>query len=1290
MADQNAPIGYHEQIFSSDVANAPVPAIENSQQTIRDMQTAEARKDRLPIDSIADAFKLETTYQAYQYMNSPAAPQPDPSYTPKEFDKQFEEASKLVPGEVIARSIGKVTSAQDFQQQFDRIKESYDRQERLKQDGWGGTASQLLAGILDPASLAIGIASGGLSKGAQALKLGVSAGAVNTVVGAGAGLAMVGAKHSVAAIPPELHEYIIAASAGGVLQGIFGPIAKNPALRNEAARLVKVADDIKVAAATPELLAAEQAVTLSFTPLRKNVASIATKAANDAEALRGIKPKTPDIPSPAANDGNVVGPALNDFQKIGSHVEAPMGSNDNAVGSVLKTDAAVPSNRQFSLTEQMIEGMRGKLANAPQEAHDVLDQIKGVGTQIERALTPSNDLAPMVSKEATPTIPATYEEAKLAAKVHAENDVSPPVVTGPDSSAGAKAIGQIEEGFLKHEFLSQLSPDDVARTAMGSVRMDLAGVLGRSKNYLTRVMGDLMLNDTVGKVGHAVNGQAADVYRLQLQARFGARWRTAFNEAKAEWAKANNIGLSEMNLWGRGREFNEEVGMAITQRVRGETPGGYSPQALKAAKVHDDIMGEIAELMQNPLKERGGVGRSLPGAEELKARAGYMHRMFNGAKMNDMIDRFGIDGMYSLVAHAIRSVNTDLDEALIQRLSKGYLDSVHGRNNGVGDPLASAFSKNDRAALASILRTEHKMGEDEITNIISRMMPKASQGERSTNLKSRQLLDENAKMELFDKSTGKTEVVRFHDMLVHDADDIMSSYLQRNMGRIALAGTTFKDPSTGKVIINGITSDQEFAQMLSHVREAGADVTRNAGSGYSRAHLDREIDNLQWAYDRMMGRPMAEQQGGFAQAARIVRNSNLHLLSNIMFSQMAETGAIVQSTGLRAFFQQAGGLSRIVNKNMGRAELRQLHAELNAAGIGVEGLHNMRFSNGLDIARVAEIEQMGGSAKLAKLERGQGALNEAIMKVSLMPRITDIQQTVAAAAMSQRIFNMAQRAAANGGKFSQSHLNRMAQLGIAPDMLEKIGAQLVAKSASTRGVWGSKLGRLNLDSWTDLEARAVFEQAIFRSSRKMIQTGDIGMQSRWMSGPMAQLMLQFKNFSIMGWANHSLYAAHNLDFDTFAGVMFSTIVGGTAYATQQHLSTLGRPDRDKILDKNLQWGNLGRQAFQRVGASSVIPMLVDATVTPSLGGNPLFGSRASGAGASRSLISPPFMGQIDNLTTGINGIRSKFSQGRDMSQQEIRALTSIVPMGGFWALQGLLSPMIKDAPSRTPKKVDLF
>ncbi len=183
---------------------------------------------------------------------------------------------------------------------------------------------------------------------------------------------------------------------------------------------------------------------------------------------------------------------------------------------------------------------------------------------------------------------------------------------------------------------------------------------------------------------------------------------------------------------------------------------------------------------------------------------------------------------------------------------------------------------------------------------------------------------------------------------------------------------------------------------------------------------------------------------------------------------------------------------------------------------------------------------------------------------------------------------------AHGGAFKLGKA-RLASLGLDEKMTERIFKELANPNnvETVRGVLTSRKIRSSTDRWIDLEAREAFRNALYRSTRQMIQHNDIGTLAQWMSHPIGRVLVQFRRFIFGSFTNHLLYNANLLrkgDMRALSFFLTSTLFSGLSYSLWQQIKTIGMPNRQEVAWRSVSRPTeLAKAVFSRSGCSSILP-----------------------------------------------------------------------------------------------------
>ena len=273
----------------------------------------------------------------------------------------------------------------------------------------------------------------------------------------------------------------------------------------------------------------------------------------------------------------------------------------------------------------------------------------------------------------------------------------------------------------------------------------------------------------------------------------------------------------------------------------------------------------------------------------------------------------------------------------------------------------------------------------------------------------------------------------------------------------------------------------------------------------------------------------------------------------------------------------------------------------------------------------------------------------------------------------------------NSGKaLSTSQIRRFRQLGLDDKTLQDIAKQFEWATTSRGALLNKKVTSLNLENWTDLNARMALEQSVYRYTKKLIQGQDIGNMAKFMSDPMWGTVFHLRSFTLTAWENQFLYNIHMGDPAALLTFSYGVAWNAVVRALQLQLLSSTRSDAASFREKNMTTWELGKAGFQRAGFSSILPMLADTGLM--MAGQPgMFNARTS-AQASDAVFGNPTISMFDQAGKGIGGLADSFIHNRPMSQPEMRQLMGLFPGMNIPPVATGLSYMIRNMPEKAPKK----
>lgn len=847
-------------------------------------------------------------------------------------------------------------------------------------------------------------------------------------------------------------------------------------------------------------------------------------------------------------------------------------------------------------------------------------------------------------------------------------------------SVGA-AKAAVNKPFLDEKGLGLLDGRDFDKTFAGSIRPDLSARMQQDSNVLVKA-GAGLVQDGTGKANGAVNAIAATEDQVRYFDEVRITEAQTYGPQLADYAKRQK-GMNKAQI---ERNFNNEVHAYITDRATGRGER-YDPAVVKVGNKHAELYAEYLKLQQNPFM-RDGIedGRPVLGADSIPNDPHYAPRYWDSNSIIAAVNEFGVAPIENLIGRAMKSANTALADDVIDRTSKAFTKAIVDRAHGLEDVSTHVLSSDQLDNLVEMLEGHYGLDPKDAEALKYEFgKTKSKDAGRDGHNKARLLLDEKMSLDNVANKHGvmSERGISISDLVVTDARQNFTRYMRNATGRVALARYRFKDPQTGELLINGFTSDREFNQYITKVKQKNADLISQGKITKSQAAAG--VERLEYAYASILGRPTSAMEATNAGwFLRMVRKYNFsRIMNQVGFAQVSEIGAPIASLGWKAALSQAPALRRVVTDD-GESLLKSgLGNDVEAImGVGADRLLHTsdyridEFSGGLHGEPTSSWKEF--------VENKLNKANRITSEISGLTQANVMLERWTAKAIVQKFSDMAH----NGGKGMSA--KRLADLGLSKDMTDRI-----LKEFTTEGnfehevgfITGRKVTRAHFDKWADKEAREAFISAAHRLSRQIIQKNDIGNMTKWMSHPLAKALMQFRTFMVGSYGKQTLKVArmvHDKDYLAAAHqLVMTTAFAAAGYIMQMKAQAMLRSDGDKFLEERLNPKNLAAAAFSRAGASSIIPMLVD-TGLGMTGQDTLFSYTRSTGQASNMWLGNPTSGGLDDLYQAGRSLAGIARDG-EWSQDEARKVARVVMFGNSLPIVMGLNGWISGLPERAPR-----
>ena len=856
----------------------------------------------------------------------------------------------------------------------------------------------------------------------------------------------------------------------------------------------------------------------------------------------------------------------------------------------------------------------------------------------------------------------TVEDQAIAQVMHSvRNDIETTGLQPARQSINAAAYEADPLLSTAGDYLSRetSAPGMAPRTALGTGRIDLAGRLKTSESPLVRRLGGLLVEDAVGNADGSVNRFAVSEQIDRQRKTRMTRFYRDYNPAFSEWRKANKKWMFSE----RARaEFNDAVGKAVRRPIDATT----DPHVAKAAGA---IKRELADLLQY------GREKNVRGFNEIKDNAEYMTRQFNLKRLDDLAEKLtasrdgiapgagGYASIQKLVSGSLESYALkraaqagmpppQLDKADLDKIAKGYVTSIRRRRFDGFD--GNGALAGDQIDVLREMLQDADLDPDDIDRITSKIgkTDTSEEAGRIANAKYRLGLDETFRANINGMDVG------IEDLLENDAEFLFSTYSRRVIGAAELEDglREFKVPDQEGVLPVHSPTPAALLQQIA-----------NSGDKLNEGDMKR----LDATFKILKGVPLTDPSRA-AEAMRLVRDYNfIRVMGQVGVAQVAELGNILGNGGIKTMFQQMPAFRNLYTLSKNGKFKDELANEIEAIwGMGTD-LARSTPGISIDDYGMAELSGLNSSkGRQANFTLQQGKQFTAM--ASGMSHVNMALQRMTGRVLVQKMMNMAK-----GGR--QLSKRRMASLGISPEMMGRVSEQMKKHVTEIDGMFGRRVKAINIDTWDDADARAVFVNSVDRWSKRVIQENDIGNMPLFMTSDMGKTIGQFRSFMLAAHTKQLLAGIHARDLTTLNSWWMSMFFGGLAYLGQTHVNSIGRDDREEWLEERLSASNIGKAAFQRAGFSTFAPMAIDLTAG-SVMDDPVFSFRTTELGTG--IFGNPSVDLLNQAQRAASGIgKAALRDDYDWSKQDQRALTSTLPLQNAFLIRNGLAAVSGGLPS---------
>ncbi len=794
-----------------------------------------------------------------------------------------------------------------------------------------------------------------------------------------------------------------------------------------------------------------------------------------------------------------------------------------------------------------------------------------------------------------------------------------------------------------------------AKAAWTNKRWSRTSTLGASDDEGVRRVASMIFDDNLLNEEGVVTRMTAEG---AMQMHHGAVTRAVVDSKKYLDAYINQRAPSRIHFLKRmalAEEFWVEVGKAKRLQATG-------------APIDPNIKGGL-DVMNRAYAEAHDLARQnqVPGFDEFDARDDYLNRVTHHPAFYAEIRKpGGAQTVENLFVEGVRRglADSGLTDVEMVRLAQQHVRAVSqvGRLSGVEMRQIFAGVAPKEKTIAYLIDAGFSRERAiEISDILTPL--RNENAGRIPNARRRLMVDESVSVKRADGTT-----LRFDDLLENNALRLFERYSRSVTAQSAMQ-SVYREATTIFGKNAPITTDGE---LMDAMQRAMLDA------GESASQINTRMNHLRTGLLKIRGLPI-EDNNFFNENLWRIRQFN-SMAGNGAFAISAgfEVGHATVRVGLRpmlASIPQVWEIGKqIRDGNLTSPMGRLLYDTL---AIGSDTLTNRTL---MEFGVHEQPFATGAEQAANKFDHYLLRARTAITNLTFLPQLTAWSRQVVALSKVQSIADQAWTGKPPSAK-------RMRWLGMDKARWDAVADQLRKNANRERG----RVTDLQLDNWTDVQAKADFLNAITTNTNAVIQEGSIGGSNPWLDKEVGKTIFQFRQFALNAWEKQLLSPIQIGDRETIVTMATAPVFGLLQYYAMVQINTLGMDEerRRDYVARALTPDRMAIAAFSRASFASIVPTLYD-TFASRLGYETLGGVRTTG------LESDPIFGNytFNVLTRGLTGLLSPIRAGIDpnykFSRDDARSMRIMTPLGRHPAVGWLYNEMTKGLPNKSLQRADEF
>jgi hypothetical protein len=629
-----------------------------------------------------------------------------------------------------------------------------------------------------------------------------------------------------------------------------------------------------------------------------------------------------------------------------------------------------------------------------------------------------------------------------------------------------------------------------------------------------------------------------------------------------------------------------------------------------------------------------------------------------------MVSKHGRQPVIDFFAAAYKSGRSDgVTDADAQMFAKWYVQTVErSKNQASSGILTDMLRGQDKPGLVSSLQSQLGIDEAAATRMANQILgqTKDDSGRIVANLKHRNTIDER----FVGPKGSDIEGMTINDFIKTNALEVTESYNNRVAGNVALAKNldVYKTGDIDRLISDSVKN--EF------------------GTNYRENDLRKAADDLQFAFDRILGVPQEEGFDPLRKGLSMVRNFNvIRLMSGAVFNQMVETANLTGTVGYKALLQGIPELKSMKHSlKTGKAPTELLdHLENAFGGAGGQYVSRLDWGN-----RTSWTDNLGDTSAYRALDKTDEGLSRfatgLLEKTGMTPMMVQ-QNRLHATALVNGFVDLAHGIDKGAAAFLTKE--RLAWMGLDEADFNNLKVALKELTTDGQGTIKDVSKQVDWDKFAadQPELHHKFMRAIMRESRRVVQENDLGSMVPFMGSTMGKTVFQFMNYAMNAWNKQLMFSLNHLDSATVNTNLQGLLYGSIVYSARQAVNAYGMEEtqRQELLEKRLSPEKIVANGWSRTGAASMLPNLISMLPVP--GASEMFAGGRTTSDLS-GLMSNPTLGLVNGGITTLQKVgKNALSDETQTTQADVKAMFRLMPLNNLPGITNIFNHYVQDLPT---------